>query len=203
MDSKLYRTMEWIMNAFLLNLLWLLLCLPVLTIFPATTAMFGVVREWQNRKDIHVIPSFFRHLKENFKQSLGLGVLWFIFTLILFVDLVITNGMSSGFKYVLFSFFFLLSIIYLFVTITIFPVIVHYRTTWKGGLKIALLVSVGNLPFTLLALLLFAVTAIAIYYFPAATMLCFSSMAFLIYSFVSKGFHKEDQAQSEESSMVV
>src|SRR5207248_1417587 len=86
MDGKLYRTMEFIMNAFILNLLWLVVCLPILTIFPATTALFAVVREWQKQKDIQVFSAFFRHFKVNFKQSFFLGILWLAFTFLLIGD---------------------------------------------------------------------------------------------------------------------
>ena len=123
------------MNAFLLNLLWLVICLPILTIFPATTALFAVVREWQKENDIKVFSAFFRHLKSNFKQSLILGVLWLAVTCLLIVDIIFTIQIESGIKYVLLSFFLLLIIVYVFVTITIFPVLVHYKVSWKMRLR--------------------------------------------------------------------
>jgi uncharacterized membrane protein YesL len=196
MDGKLYRTMEFIMNAFILNLLWLVICLPILTIFPATTAMFGVVREWQKQKDIRIISAFFRHLKGNFKQSFVLGILWIVFTFLLIGDFIITNQMQSNLKYVLFAFFFLLSIVYLFASITIFPVIVHYRVSWKDAIKNAMLLSIGNLHFMLLSLVMIASTVGLVFYFPAASMLVFSIAAYLIYALVSKGFHKEKKVKT-------
>ena len=184
------------MNAFLLNLLWLVICLPILTIFPATTAMFGVVREWQKQKDIRIISAFFHHLKGNFKQSFVLGNLWLVFTFLLIGDFIITNQMQSNLKYVLFAFFFLLSIVYLFATITIFPVIVHYRVSWKDAIKNAMLLSIGNPHFVLLSLVMIAGTVMLIFYFPAASMLAFSVAAYLIYALVSRGFHKEKKVQT-------
>ncbi|MEK3854910.1 YesL family protein [Cytobacillus sp. FSL H8-0458] len=203
MDGKLYRTMEFIMNAFLLNLLWLVFCLPVLTIFPATTAMFGVVREWQNHKDIRLASAFFRHFKENFKQSFLIGAIWLVFSCLLIADFLITNQLNSNFKYVLFSFLFLLSIVYVFASVTIFPVIVHYRGSLKDVIKNTLLLSVGNLHFTLLTLLVLAGAAGAVYYFPAATLFCFSITAYLSYTLVSKGFLKTGNVQAEDQTAFV
>jgi uncharacterized membrane protein YesL len=192
MDGKLYKSMEFIMNAFLLNLLWLLLCLPILTIFPATTAMFGVVREWKKQNDIRIFPAFFRLFRENFKQSFLIGILWLVFTGLLLGDLIIINQLNSSVKYILFSFFFLMGILYLFVSIYIFPVLVHYQVTWKNAIKNALLLSVSRLQHTILSILIIAACLVLCFYLPAAMMIGFSISAYLIYSLVSGGFHHEN-----------
>ena len=44
LDSRVYRWSEVAADFFLLNLMWLLACLPVVTAPPATAAMFAVVR---------------------------------------------------------------------------------------------------------------------------------------------------------------
>lgn len=191
------------MNAFLLNTLWLVMCLPILTIFPATTAMFGVVREWQKHKDVRILSAFFRHLKDNFRQSFLLGLLWLVFTCLLIGDFIITNQLHSNLKYVLFSFFFLLTIVYVFVTVTIFPVLVHYRVSWKDAIKHALLLAIGNLFSTLLALVIIAAAVGLVFYFPAATILCFGISSFLIYALVSRGFHQEKKVQVEGKTVAV
>jgi uncharacterized membrane protein YesL len=192
MDGKLYKSMEFIMNAFLLNLLWLVLCLPILTIFPATTAMFGVVREWKKQNDIRTFSAFFRLFKENFKQSFLMGILWIVFTGLLLGDLIIINQLNSSVKYILFSFFFLMGILYLFISIYIFPVLVHYQVTWKNAIKNALLLSISTLHYTILSILIIAACLVLCFYLPAAMMIGFSISAYLIYSLVSSGFHHEN-----------
>ncbi|MEH7011570.1 DUF624 domain-containing protein [Neobacillus niacini] len=192
MDGKIYKAMEFIMNAFLLNLLWLVLCLPILTIFPATTAMFGVVREWKKQNDIRIFSAFFRLFKENFKQSFLLGIVWLVFTGLLLGDFIITNQVNSSVKYILFSFFFLLGILYLFVSIYIFPVMVHYQVTWKYAIKNAVLLSISRLHHTILSILIIAAGIVLCFYLPAAMMLSFSISAYLVYSLVSRGFHHEN-----------
>lgn len=192
MDGKIYKAMEFIMNAFLLNLLWLVLCVPILTIFPATTAMFGVVREWKKQNDIRIFSAFLRLFKENFKQSFLVGIVWMVFTGLLLGDFIITNQVNSSVKYILFSFFFLLGILYLFVSIYIFPVMVHYQVTWKNAIKNAVLLSISRLHHTILSILIIAAGIVLCFYLPAAMMLSFSISAYLVYSLVSRGFHHEN-----------
>jgi hypothetical protein len=69
-DGKFYTILLFISNFFLLNLLWLVMCLPIITIFPATAAMYGVVRQWIIHKDPSIFRPFFHYFKENFKQSI-------------------------------------------------------------------------------------------------------------------------------------
>jgi uncharacterized membrane protein YesL len=191
MDGKIYKTMEFIMNAFLLNILWLIMSLPILTIFPATTAMFGVVREWKKQIDIRIFSAFFRHLKENFTQSFKIGIVWLFFTILLLGDFIVTNQLNSYVKYIFFSFFFLVTILYLFVSIYIFPVMVHYQITLKNVIKNSLLLSIANLPYTFLSLLVMSGLIVLCRFFPATTLLGFSTGAYLIYSIVSRGFNKK------------
>ncbi|WP_180955570.1 YesL family protein [Bacillus sp. V33-4] len=185
--------MEFIMNAFLLNTLWLLTCLPILTIFPATAAMFGVVREWKNRKDIQIFSAFFCLFKENFKQSFLIGTLWMAFAGLLLGDFIITNQLNSDVKYILFSFFFLLGILCLIVSIYIFPVSVHYQASLAKVIKNALLLSISRLHYTFLSILIIAGAIVLCLYFPAAMLMSFSIGAYLIYSLVSRGFPNENE----------
>jgi uncharacterized membrane protein YesL len=203
MDNKLYKTMDFLKNIFLLNTLWLLMCIPIVSIFPATTAMFAVLREWKTEGDIQVLSTYFRFLKENFKQGFFIGVVWLVFTSLLLGDFIITNQLNSNVKYVLFSLFFLLTIVYLFVTIMIFPVMAHYRVSWKGAIKNAFLLSIANLHHTILSLLILAAAILFCFYFPGATLVCFSMAAFLINALVSRGFQSVNGTDTAEQTAEV
>ncbi|MFJ7936387.1 YesL family protein [Sporosarcina sp. NPDC096371] len=203
MDNTLYKTMEFLKNIFLLNTIWLLMCIPIVTIFPATTAMFAVLREWKTQGDIQVLSAYIRFLKESFKQGFFIGIVWLVFTSLLLGDFIITNQLNSNLKYVLFSFFFLLTIVYLFVTIMIFPVMAHYRVSWKGAIKNAFLLSVANLHYTILSLLILAATILLCFYFPGATLLSFSMAAFLINALVSRGFQRVNETYTSEQTAEV
>jgi uncharacterized membrane protein YesL len=200
MDNKLYKTMDFLKNIFLLNTCWLLMCIPIVTIFPATTAMFAVLREWKTQGDIHVFSAYVRFLKENFKQGFIVGMVWLVFTSLLLGDFIITNQFDSNVKYVLFSFFFLLTIIYLFATVMIFPIMAHYRVSWKGAIKNAILFSIGKPYYSVLSLFILAAVIILCFYFPGATLMSFSMGAFLINALVSNGLPRMNDTYSGEQS---
>jgi uncharacterized membrane protein YesL len=100
---RLYRFLEVLTNLLLLNLLWLLMCLPVLTVFPATAAMFGVVREWVQKREPSVIRAFFSSFKANFKQSFWIGIVWTLLGGFLMVSFGVAYQMPSGLKFLAYA----------------------------------------------------------------------------------------------------
>lgn len=189
-DSKIYKSMEFITSFFLLNLIWLIMCIPIFTIFPATTAMFGVVREWKKRSDTPIFTTFFRIFKENFLQSVFIGAVWCMIALLLAADFMFTNQLEHGIKYLLFTLFFVIALLFVLATAVIFPVLAHYNAKGIQMLKIALVLAIRYLPYTLLALVIFCTAIILCFYLPAATLVVFSVGAYLIYSVTEWGFIK-------------
>lgn len=63
----------------LLNLIFLLCCIPVVTIGPAITALYAVSLRSVRYGDGYVIQTFFRSFKQNFKQSFVVGMIGIYF----------------------------------------------------------------------------------------------------------------------------
>lgn len=53
-----------------MNLIWLVCCIPIVTIGPSTTAMYCVARDIAKGEWPGIFKTFFKAFKENFKQSL-------------------------------------------------------------------------------------------------------------------------------------
>lgn len=58
-----------------LNLLYLLFCIPVITIGPATAGMMKIVRYFNEGKPVFLFSDFWDAFKENFGQSFLMGIL--------------------------------------------------------------------------------------------------------------------------------
>ncbi|GAE29536.1 YesL family protein [Alkalihalobacillus hemicellulosilyticus] len=96
MDRALYRILEWITLFAYLNVIWICFTLAggiVLGLFPATIAMFSIIRKWlQGDSDKPILATFWHYYKDEFWKSNRLGFL------IYFVSLVV--GFNSFFLYV-------------------------------------------------------------------------------------------------------
>jgi uncharacterized membrane protein YesL len=192
LDTRVYRWLEVATDFFLLNLMWLVACLPVVTIFPSTAAMFGVVRDWVRKKEGSLTRTFIARFKENFGQSLLIGVVWTVFGVALVLDFLVASQLSYWPAVVMKSVLVLASSVYAFGSVFLFPVMVHYDTDWKTVIKNSLLLSIGRLPTTIVCLVFVVVTAGLTVVFPFMMIITGSITAYFIYRLCDREFRKID-----------
>ncbi|MDQ4127590.1 MAG: DUF624 domain-containing protein [Actinomycetota bacterium] len=197
LDTRGYRWFEVATDFFLLNLIWLVACVPVVTIFPSTAAMFGVVRDWSREKEGSLIRGFALHFRENFVQSLLVGVLWALFGTALVLDFFVADRLSFGFEVVMKSLLVLATVLYASASVFLFPVMVHYETGWKTLIKNSLLFSIGGLPTTAACLLFVAAVAWLTAVLPLLVIITGSVTAYVVYRLCDREFRKLDATSGD------
>jgi len=188
-DGKLFRILEVVTAFFQLNILWLVLCMPVITIFPATVAMYCVARQWNLHKDYSVFRPFFQYFKDNFKQSFGLGLIWLVFSGLCFLDFHLMRNFGS-FQYILLPILTLMGILMLFISIFIFPTIANFEISWLNAIKNSLFFSIRYLFTTLAAVLYIGLMALILFTWPITFLFVFSLGAYSIYFLCNRVFTK-------------
>jgi uncharacterized membrane protein YesL len=166
--GRIQPVFEWIVNLAALNITWLVFILPiaylslllvlvehasqvlmiVLTIvvlspfllFPATTAMFGVVRKWYMKEEIKIVKSFWKFYKENYKRSLSGGLILSFLWLVGVVDYLYIKSDVSFVNYIV---LFILAILFLY-TLYFFSDTVHTESKLTQSLKNVLIITVAN-----------------------------------------------------------
>src|SRR5699024_8952222 len=82
MNSKLYNILEWITKFAYVNLLWFVFTLAggiILGLYPATVAMFAMVRDWlRGKSDLPVLKTYCNYYKADFFKSNLLGIFFYI-----------------------------------------------------------------------------------------------------------------------------
>jgi uncharacterized membrane protein YesL len=190
LNSGFYQIINTISNFFLLSLLWLLMCLPIITIFPATAGLFAVVREWLTKRNTQLFSLFFRYFKENFKQSLFLSLIWALCITIFYVDFMYTKQLPPTMKQIFLIILYIVGALFTFTSIFLFPVMVQYKSNVIRLIKAAFLLSIGNLPLTLLCLLINGLIISGAYFYPISIFLSTSVGAYIIYAICNRAFHK-------------
>lgn len=189
-DGRVYRILERFLDLVVLNLCWLIACLPVVTVWPATTALFAVVREWALGREPRVIGSFLRYFKANFTQSLCVGVLWSPFGLLLLFNLNLAAQSSPPWQLLLFFCFSTLGGVYLVASVYLFPVMSNYRVSFVQVIKNSIIFGVGQLPIAVLCLLLVGAVVALVVIFPPTLLLAGSSTAYVVYRLCDRAFRK-------------
>ncbi len=129
------------MTHMLLQLLPFTILLPLL-FFPATCAMFAVVRRWiVGEGDTRVFQSFLKYYKENYKQSVKGG---FIFGF-LWISLCLNYFVFFYQQSMIFTYLFIGLAAFLFTWNSyFFSMLVHFEMKLFTSLKSSLFVTIGN-----------------------------------------------------------
>ncbi|MBT2644648.1 YesL family protein [Bacillus sp. ISL-41] len=137
--NRAFAATEWITKFAYINLLWIgfsLAGLIVLGFFPATIAMFTIIRKWlKGETDIPIFRTFWTTWKSEFFRSNGLGLLVAAVVGLIVFNLVFVErsviGLVSFIQIPIYLFMFaaIMTILYLF------PVYVHFELKWLQIVK--------------------------------------------------------------------
>ena len=75
LDNPIWRFMGKLVDVFILTLLWAVCCIPIITIGPASTAVYYVTLKLVRDEESYTVRSFFKSFKENFKQGSVIGII--------------------------------------------------------------------------------------------------------------------------------
>lgn len=187
-DNILFRFLSLFCDLMLLNALFLISCIPIITIGPALTSLYYVALKLVRKQYPSIAADYIRTFKKHFKQSI---LLWI--PILLALAFFITDLYVIYFKIPdTYEMFQIPVWIFLFVIISIiayaFPLIGTYPDTTKSTVKNALLISFANLPTTIfiivihLLIIRFALTS------STQLIMVFSIILFVGYGFLGYFF---------------
>lgn len=144
-DSKIMQAISRITDLVLLNILFLLSCLPVFTIGAAITAMHTLCFRMLRQEESNIIKPYFRAFKENFRSATGI---YAILALILIPDYLYFNRFFhvEGLAHYGMYFFIFIAAVTVLAAGFAFPWVSQFRNSVPQTLRNALHLSIGNLP---------------------------------------------------------
>ncbi|WP_368780741.1 YesL family protein [Alicyclobacillus fastidiosus] len=138
LNGPVYRTLSTFSRYLLLNILFLISCIFIVTIPPATAGLFAMTKKYSNREEPPLCRTFWHEFKENFIQSWTIYILFTPIFLILGIDihLFLINGWTySGAALVIILF---ISLLTTSTFIHIFTLMAHTKLTTLNLVKNAL-----------------------------------------------------------------
>lgn len=165
-DSGFSRIMNKISDLFILNILWIFCSIPILTIGATTTALYSANLKLINNEEGNLIKTFFKSFKENFKKATIIWLIILIISIVLGVNLVFWLKCGLSLSYFALPFIFFSLFIFLLVTPYIFPILTKTKCSILNIFKYCFVISLKNLPYSLLITLFGASVLFATLYFP-------------------------------------
>lgn len=153
MDNKFFTFMGRVADLILLNIIFLLSCIPIVTIGASITAMYYVTLKMARNEDSYIFRSFVKSFKQNFKQSTIIWLILLAVGALLFVDFNIMEqaGSEGVFKAVYLGLYLLL-LLFGMVFAYIFPLLSRFDNTVKNTFLNALKMAIAHFPYTVLIL---------------------------------------------------
>ena len=100
LKSSFGRFMVAMADLLILNLLWMLCSLPILTIGPATCALYSVTLKIARDEPVQTVREFFSALKSNFKPAFLLGLIALFAAVVIYADSIYAFSVTGTLKIV-------------------------------------------------------------------------------------------------------
>ncbi|ADU30540.1 YesL family protein [Evansella cellulosilytica] len=169
--KKIFAFAEWLLELLKLHFYWIVFILRgaiILGLFPATAALYGVIRHWIRESDYEDQLQLFKRLyKENFKVA---NIYGWIFTAIsgiiilnfLYIPLYSEDVVKITMYTVIIFFIIILTIFWLY----LFPVIIHYRLPIRDYFAAIIQVGISSPLAIIMQLMLLGIYSMLIYHLP-------------------------------------
>ncbi|MDD3796002.1 MAG: DUF624 domain-containing protein [Lachnospiraceae bacterium] len=207
MDGGLFRFLSGLADMMILNIIFLICCIPVVTIGAAVTSLSYVMLKMRDNEEGYIVRSFFKAFKMNFKQSTLIWLMLLFFAVVLGLDFYLLSNMTGMLAQVMRVLVYMGGIIWLMIFLYVFPLQSRFYNSIRNTLKNAVLLSLANFPKTL-SMIVLVVAAVVVTMWNGTTfwygllfwfMFGFATIAFLN-SFLLHGILKKMMPKEEDEA---
>ena len=174
MDGPIFSFLNRLADLVMLNILFIMCCIPIFTIGASLSALYSVTLKMAQNEEGYIVRGFFKAFRQNFKQGTGIWLLCLAFGGILVLDYLIiagriadTSALPKGTIQFMLIFLLALSLVFLLVFRYLFPLLAKFDNTVKNIIRNAFLISIIHLPYSLLLLLIPLIPLLLTYWMPA------------------------------------
>lgn len=201
-NNKLFILGGKLADLMVLSALWVLCCLPVVTIGASTAALYySVNKRFGLRAEDSPSSLFFHSFKDNLGQGILLSIIYIVFCGFIVFDIAAANNGIGGVTlpegYKMFAYVLILPVA--FTIFYIFPYISRYSNTIKNCLVNSFLLSAAHIDHTVYLILMNVVTALACLFFPPALLVLPALCSLLSSKLIEKDFARAEH-QAEEAA---
>lgn len=170
LEGGFFGGMGKIFDVIFVSLLWTLCCLPIITIGPATTALYYCVVKSIRRERGYIAKEFFHSFKVNFKQGTIVGLIFTVFAVIMSFNFYIVKQMNGTLGNILFGIYIVMCLFIIATAIYAFPNLSRFTLSFKNLFKNSIIMAIRHLPFTLIMTVIIAISLGVMYIIPITTL---------------------------------
>ncbi|CUX35801.1 YesL family protein [Clostridium sp. C105KSO13] len=201
LDSSVMNILNKIMNTVILNICFLISCIPVITIGAALTALYSVNLKMVKDEEAYVFSEYWKAFRKNLRQGTACGLILAAVGAVFIVDFFAVRAVAGIVQKILGAALIVLFIVYFVIVLYVFPYMARFQDSLGVCLKNALMIGAVNIGYTITMILIGAACA-ALTFFSIEVMLRalfiwiaggFSLLAYVNSFFFRKIFGKYEQ----------
>lgn len=209
LDGPLMRFLSKLADLMIINLLTLILCIPVVTAGAALTSLHCIALKIVRGDDYSVFKDYFRSFKSNFRQATIIWIILLVAVAVMVGDYLVFTKSGIEFHDAFKIIVMVLAVLVIFTAVYVFPVLARFENTVLKTLMNAMIMSLLQLPKTLIMIILYILPVAIAYYFlqilPLLFLFGLSGPAWLSALLYNRFFRKledavEAAAQKEEAA---
>lgn len=154
MDGPVFRVLGKLADLMILNVVFLICCLPIVTIGASLTALNYVTLKMAEGKEGYIVKSFFKSFRQNFVQSTLMWLITLAAGLILCLDFYIVKGVSDVLMKTCRVALFAAAFLYLMIFTYLFAVQARFYNKIRSTFRNSLLMAIAEFPKTLIMMVL-------------------------------------------------
>ncbi len=151
--NPFWTSMNTVFDLFVLNLLWVVSCIPIVTIGPATCALFYALIERVQGTGSYISYDYRNSFKKNLKQGMQLGIGFTLVIAFLVFDMYLCYHAGRGIYSFFFFFFLVILLVVLMTALYTFPILSKFERKNSEILIWAFTLAIKNLPMTILMMI--------------------------------------------------
>lgn len=156
-SGKIYDGLSKIGDMFILNLIYVSSCIPVITIGASTTALYYTTLKMAENKESYVWRDYWKAFKMNLKQATAIWLVVFIGWAVIALDVLLAGGFGTQLGTVVAIMMVIAAVFLGVLSLYVFPLLARFDNTVMRTMKNAVLIAIRHLPSTVLILLIHAV----------------------------------------------
>ena len=202
-DGGLMQTLSKLFDCICLAILWIICCVPIFTVGASTTALYYAYNKAIRQKRSYAFKEFFHGFKISFKQSTVVWLMVLLLYVVTIFDIMILRGVSGsvGFAKIVLAFILAMIVLVTMWVTYVFPYMARFENHTKAVLKNSAIIMIANLPWSILLLVLFVISAGLFLLIPMFGMFApalYVAFANLILERIFRKYMSEEDLESEK-----
>lgn len=154
MDNGFFRVLGRVADLMMLNIVFIICCIPIFTIGASLTGLYYVTLKIAENEEGYIIKGFFKSFRQNFKQATVIWLILLALGCLIGLDFTILNNSTGTVISVLRILILATTLLYAMLLLYVFPTLARFDNSNKTTIRNAFIMSIADLPRTVVMLVI-------------------------------------------------